>query len=263
MKSKKVSLFAFQDIITSVIGIFVFISILLVLSISLEQTDLIEELENKVQFDEQKLKEKLKELNAKNNDLKKLKQAEEKNIQSVINNLEQIKHIKILIKDIDIEIEKIIEILREPRKKSNLSDIIKEQKEMLDKKIQEIQLALSKKNKTTQEYKKAIENIKEEIKRYSNAVILSIKIQSSSLSPVYVECVRNEFKLVGREEIYSYDKFKSYLSQIDKNSQYIQFLFRPSSIANHLRITEECNAHGISYGASVILENEIIINETR
>lgn len=257
----KPSLFAFQDIITSVIGVFVFISILLALSISVETQDIADETKKQRDFAQVNLSAKISKAVDELETLKSARNtaAELADMRKLV--LSKIARAKERIKIILAEIERAKQMLTDSPDESAAKEMVQQRNESIKKTLAEQRAELAKAKQKLEELREQIRRLKEEIARRKDALVIpgSGKGKIGSRTPVHIVCSANRFEILGTGRVFDFTALTAYLAAFPKDSSYIQFFFRPSAHPDYLDITDECKARGILFGASAILEDEKLI----
>ena len=259
----KPSLFAFQDIITSVIGIFVFISILLVLSISIESEMNIEANKEQQNFSNINTRVEIEKNKEQINALKKLKETLKRQ-----NELEKlrVKRLAAVMKNSAVltqEIKKLEELL----KINPDSQLIKKMLADRTKKIKDDVLAQKRavrENSTEIAIIEAeISKLKELIKKYTNAIVVQTYGSGGKgeRKPLHIICQQDVFVFLATREKVDYKTLQSRLASINKDTYYLHFFFRPSGVNRYFDLCEYCKTNGFVFGATSVLEDENLVYE--
>lgn len=254
----KPSLFAFQDIITSVIGVFVFISVLLALSISVESEDIAAERKDQRDFAQVNLAAKIAKAADELETLKSARNtaAELADMRKLV--LSKIARAKERIKIILAEIERAKQMLAASPDESAAREMVEQRNESIKKTLAEQRTELAKAKQKAEELREQIRRLKEEIARRKDALVIpsSGSGKLGGLAPVCIVCSANRFEILGTGRVFDFTALTAYLAAFPKDSSYIQFFFRPSANPDYFDITQECKARGITFGASAITEDE-------
>lgn len=257
----KPSLFAFQDIITSVIGVFVFISVLLALSISVETQDIADAQKSRRDFAQINLSAKIEKAADELETVKSARNsaAELADMQKLV--LSKIARIGERIKIILAEIARAEQMLAASPDESAAREMVAQRNEAIKKTLAEQRTELAQSKRKAEELRKQIRELKEEIARRKDALVIpsSGSGKLGELAPVCIVCSANRFEILGASRVFDYSALMAYLAAFPKDSSYIQFFFRPSACPDYFEITNECKTRGITFGASAITEDERLI----
>ncbi len=257
----KPSLFAFQDIITSVIGVFVLVSVLLALSISVETQDIADEQKKQRDFAQINLSAKIEKAVGELETLKSVRNtaAELAEMQKLV--LLKIARAKERIKIILAEIERAEQMLTDSPDESAAKEMVEQRNESIKKTLAEQRSELVGAKRKAEELKEQIRRLKREITRRKDALVIpsSGSGKLGRLAPVCIVCSADRFEILGTPRVLDFSALMAYLASFPKDSSYIQFFFRPSARPEYFEIMRECKTRGITFGASAIMEDERLV----
>ena len=259
----KPSLFAFQDIITSVIGIFVFISILLILSISIEAIVDIVDSKSQETIANANIQADINKTQSQIQQLKKI--IDTKKQEQEVNKIRELRlaALKKNSEQLQQDIEKMKELLKTKSDSKAIKEMLEMRKEYLKKDIIAEKAQNRKMEAEIGELENEIADIKAKIKKYKDAIIIHAGTGNAigGKSPIYILCKANSFVYLATDEQLDFDTLKNRLKNIPKTNFYLQLFFTPSGVNRYFDLYSYCKMENITFGAIAILEEEKLVYE--
>lgn len=263
MRSKigRPSLFAFQDIITSVIGVFIFVTMMLILSISVERgfeaADESVNISNEGNIAASALQASERENEVLKENLRRaLALQKEKKILSI-----QLASCQTEIDEVEKSIALSNQVLNRRIQPSSLTTILQARQTALDSEVVQTLSENAVFQRDLQKARGEIEDLLKNIKKYQNSIILQGSDVLDGRREIFVVCSGADFEIVGSSGKKSFSQLREFLKMQDSKTYHIQFLCRPSSAVYNAEIFALCESLSLQYGASAILEGEGVVDE--